>query len=272
MVRGSLSRSLEILNHPIRSRSSLAPMLGRWRRRMPSASPRGAKDRRPARLLRATQRASRGSAILSASTRQRGRPRGDLRDRNRRLGPGCRRVSRVERTANCRRLWPSAQNVGDHRRVDDDNPTSRRVAAHSRHKNQRAEFSVPVWVGWTMSNITQLVPRTDDRIASPDQSELLHQASGHVVALTDHVITLEQRIADQAARIADLESRSPPPPFTIPAHWLSAKQAAHATGYSRQSIYRFFHSREAIGIQHGGTIYVDPDSIPERWSRPRRRR
>jgi hypothetical protein len=124
----------------------------------------------------------------------------------------------------------------------------------------------------TMSNVTQLVPRTDDQIASSDQPELLHQAIGHVGALTKHVIALEQRIADQAARIADLESRSPPPPFTIPSHWLTAKQSAHASGYSRQSIYRFFHSREAIGIEQGGRLFVDPDSIPERRSRPRRRK
>jgi hypothetical protein len=122
-----------------------------------------------------------------------------------------------------------------------------------------------------MSNVTQLVPRTDDQIASSDQPELLHQAIGHVGALTKHVIALEQRIADQAARIADLESRSPPPPFTIPSHWLTAKQSAHASGYSRQSIYRFFHSRQALGIQHGGTIYLDPDSLPEKRSRRRQK-
>lgn len=122
-----------------------------------------------------------------------------------------------------------------------------------------------------MTNIIQLTPRVDDQPASSDQSELLHQASGHLVALTNHVIALEQRIADQSARIDALEARSPPPPFTIPPHWVNAKRAAHASGYSRQSIYRFFHSRQAVGIQHGGTIYVDPDSLPEKRSRRRRK-
>ena len=115
-----------------------------------------------------------------------------------------------------------------------------------------------------MTNIVQLVSRVGDQPASSDQSELLLRAIVHITALTRHV-------ADQSARIAALEARSPPPPFTIPPHWVNAKRAAHASGYSRQSIYRFFHSRQAVGIQHGGTIYVDPDSLPEKRSRRRRK-
>ena len=78
-----------------------------------------------------------------------------------------------------------------------------------------------------MTNIIQLTPRVDDQPASSDQSELLHQASGHLVALTNHVIALEQRIADQSARIDALEARSPPPPFTNSAS-LGQRQASGA--------------------------------------------
>jgi hypothetical protein len=114
-----------------------------------------------------------------------------------------------------------------------------------------------------MNNVIHLGPRTDDQIASPDQSELLHQASGHVVALTNHVIALEQRIADQAARIADLESRSPPPPFTIPSHWVVPKTAAYLSGYSLPTIYRFFHRERIQGVERGGAIFIDPDTLPK---------
>jgi hypothetical protein len=113
-----------------------------------------------------------------------------------------------------------------------------------------------------MSNVIQLVPRVDDRPS--DQSELLLRAIVHITALTRHV-------ADQADRIAALEARSPAPPFEIPPHWVNAKLAAHASGYSRQSIYRFFHSRQALGIEHGGSIFIDPDSLPEKRSRRRRK-
>jgi hypothetical protein len=122
-----------------------------------------------------------------------------------------------------------------------------------------------------MTNVVQLIPRVDDQPASSDQSGLLLHAVAHIVALTKHVADQAARIADQAERIAALEARSPAPPFEIPPHWVNAKRAAHASGYSRQSIYRFFHSRQALGIQQRGTIYLDPDSLPEKRSRQRRK-
>jgi hypothetical protein len=116
----------------------------------------------------------------------------------------------------------------------------------------------------TMSNVIQLVPRTDDKPASPDHSELLIRAITHIANLTKHV-------ASQSERIAALEARVPAPPLEIPAHWVVPKVAAYLTGYSRQSIYRFFRNRDAQGIERGGSIFIDPDSLPKKGSRRRRK-
>jgi hypothetical protein len=107
-----------------------------------------------------------------------------------------------------------------------------------------------------MTNVVQFTPRVDDQPASSDQSELLLRAIVHIVALTKHV-------TDQSARIAALEARSPPPPFEIPSHWVVPKTAAYLSGYSLPTIYRFFHRERIRGVEHGGAIFIDPDTLPK---------
>jgi hypothetical protein len=107
-----------------------------------------------------------------------------------------------------------------------------------------------------MSNVVQLSPAAPPALSDHD---LLMQTISLVVSLTRHTI-------EQAARIAALESRVPPPPFEIPSHWIMAKQAAGACGYSLPSIYRFFHSGRIVGISHGRNIYIDPGSLPKKGS------
>jgi hypothetical protein len=114
---------------------------------------------------------------------------------------------------------------------------------------------------WTMTNVLQLIPRVDDQPSSSDQ--LLFQTISILVALTTHTIALERRIADQAERIAALEARSPAPPFEIPSHWVVPKTAAYLSGYSLPTIYRFFHRERIRGVEHGGAIFIDPDTLPK---------
>jgi hypothetical protein len=111
------------------------------------------------------------------------------------------------------------------------------------------------------SNVVQLSPAAPP---APSDPELLLQAINLVLSLTKHV-------ADQSDRIAALEARVPAPPLEIPAHWVVPKVAAYSSGYSRQSIYRFFRNREARGIARGGSIFIDPDSLPKKRSRRRRK-
>jgi hypothetical protein len=119
-----------------------------------------------------------------------------------------------------------------------------------------------------MTNVVQLSPAAPPALSDHD---LLMQTIGIVVALTSHTIALERRAADQAARIAALEARVPPPPFEIPSQWIMAKQAVGVCGYSLPSIYRFFHSDRIVGVEFGGNIFIDPNSLPKTGSRRRRK-
>ena len=112
-----------------------------------------------------------------------------------------------------------------------------------------------------MTNVVQLVPRVDGQPASSE--ELLLQAIAHIVSLTSHVADQAARIADQAERIAALEARSPAPPFEIPPHWVVPKTAAYLSGYSLPTIYRFFHRERIRGVERGGAIFIDPDTLPK---------
>jgi hypothetical protein len=119
--------------------------------------------------------------------------------------------------------------------------------------------------GVKVTNVVELAPRADDQPSSADHSELLLiRAISHIAHLTKHV-------ASQSERISALEARVPVPPLEIPAHWVVPKVAAYLTGYSRQSIYRFFRNRDAQGIERDGSIFIDPDSLPKKGSRRRRK-
>jgi hypothetical protein len=122
-----------------------------------------------------------------------------------------------------------------------------------------------------MTNVVLLPPRVDDQPASSDQSELLHQAIGHVAALTKHVITLERRVANLDAdntvlrvRVGLIESYRPSPRFEAPEGWITVRQAVSTSGAGRATISRLVQREKIIGATYNGRTYVDPASLL-RW-------
>ena len=88
-----------------------------------------------------------------------------------------------------------------------------------------------------------------------------------VDTLLDRVTRLEAEKFMLAARIATLEAHAPEPRFEVPNDWLTAAQCVHLCGYSLPSIYRFYHSGRIVGVEYGGSVFIDPNSLPKKGAR-----
>jgi hypothetical protein len=120
-----------------------------------------------------------------------------------------------------------------------------------------------------MTNVMQLAPRVDDKLAST--KELLLKAITHIVALTSHTIALERRVAELDAdntvlrvRIGLVESTRPSPRFEAPEGWIDIRRAVSISGAGRSTISRLVQRGEIIGALYNGRTFVDPISL-QRW-------
>jgi hypothetical protein len=120
-----------------------------------------------------------------------------------------------------------------------------------------------------MTNVLQLLPRTDDRPASTE--ELLLKTISQVVSLTRHLLAFERRIEDLGRenlelriRIGLVESKRTSPRFAAPEGWVTVKQAMSLSGAGRSTVSRLVAQAKIVGASYGGRVFVDPDSL-QRW-------
>jgi Helix-turn-helix domain len=87
-------------------------------------------------------------------------------------------------------------------------------------------------------------------------------ATPDLAALVEMVASLRAELLATNERLAVVESRLPPPRFEFPPNFVTIKQASAICGFKPPTIYAWYRGGRIIGAKDGGSVRVDPASLP----------
>jgi hypothetical protein len=86
-------------------------------------------------------------------------------------------------------------------------------------------------------------------------------ATPDLAALVEMVASLRAELLATNERLAVVESRLPPPRFEFPPNFVTIKQASAICGF-KPPIYGWHRAGRIISVKDGGSVRVDPASLP----------